>query len=38
MKKLYVREEKWRNSEGEHLVDVKTFFSQPKRFDYIVFV
>ncbi|NIK12849.1 hypothetical protein FHR85_002273 [Alkalibacillus almallahensis] len=38
MKKLYVREEKWRNAEGERLVDVETFFSQPKRFDYILFI
>lgn len=36
--KIYVKEVKYRNADGEILTKVKTYKSRPKRYSYLIFV
>lgn len=36
MNKIYVKEIKRKNADGDYLITVKTYKSKPKRFDYLI--
>ena len=38
MSKLYVKETKQINADGDYLITIKTYKSRPDRYDYLVWV